>query len=164
MEKIQPNTLVSKHNTPSTTLLKQALLLNFSKPLMDLSSIAYKNLEGFSFLRKDIQRAILTSSSVGELIRIFRQRERTASVTFEELLQQRIRRQDALYFSIVLRRECWASLESLSTSLRTKTENALLNVSILETLCNLYQIGIINERHNSLHFEIMHLYSESIFQ
>lgn len=62
-----------------------------------------------------------TSSSVGAFTRTFKQRDRIASVTFEELLQHKIRRQEALYFSIVLRRECWASLESLSTSLSTNT-------------------------------------------
>lgn len=55
MEKTQPNTLVSKHNTPSITLLMQTLLLNFSKPLMDLSSIAYENLGGFCLRRKDAE-------------------------------------------------------------------------------------------------------------
>lgn len=44
-----------------------------------------------------------------------------ASVTFEELLQHKMSRQDELYFSIVLRRECCASRESLSTSFSTNT-------------------------------------------
>lgn len=64
----------------------------------------------------------MTSPSAGAFIRIFKQRERMASVTLEELLQHRISRQDALYFSIVLRRECCASLESLSTSFNMRTE------------------------------------------
>lgn len=67
-------------------------------------------------------KEIVTSPSVGAFIRIFRQRERMASVTLEELLLHRISRQDELYFSIVLRSECWASLESLSTSFNTRTD------------------------------------------
>lgn len=49
---------------------------------------------------------IQTSSFFGALTRTFRQRERTASVTLDELLQQRISLHDELYFSIVLRNEC----------------------------------------------------------
>lgn len=65
-------------------------------------------------------------------MRMFRQRERMASVTLEELLQQRISLQEELYFSIVLRRECWASLESLSTSFNTRTKAPLRVISTEE--------------------------------
>lgn len=83
----------------------------------------------------------LTSCSVGAFILIFRQRERTASVTLEELLQHKIRRQDALCFSMVLRRECWASLESLSTSFSTRTDIA--TYSSVQYMCHVNRLIFI---------------------
>ncbi len=62
-----------------------------------------------------------TSSLEGALILMLRHRDRTASITFEALLQHRTRRHAALYFSIVRRRECCASFDNLSTSFRTST-------------------------------------------
>ena len=64
---------------------------------------------------------LLTSSLLGAPTLTFRQRERTASMILELELQQSTRRHAALYFSIVRRKECCASLERRSTSFKTRT-------------------------------------------
>lgn len=43
-------------------------------------------------------------------------------MTFEVEVEHRMRRQVAIYFSIVRRKACWASLVSLSTSVSKTTE------------------------------------------
>ena len=48
-------------------------------------------------------------------------RLRTGEITRLGLSQQRMRRQELTYFSIVRRRACWASFVNLSTSVRRTT-------------------------------------------
>mmetsp|Transcript_4094 Transcript_4094/g.14308 ORF Transcript_4094/g.14308 Transcript_4094/m.14308 type:complete len:206 (+) Transcript_4094:340-957(+) len=62
-----------------------------------------------------------SSGADGAGTRTATQRLRTASSTFETLLQTRTRRQLAEYLSMVRRSECCASFESLSTSLSSSS-------------------------------------------
>lgn len=66
---------------------------------------------------------IFTSSELGRGTLIARQRLRIGSMTLEVEVEHRIRRQVAMYFSIVRRKACWASFVSLSTSVSNTTEN-----------------------------------------
>lgn len=88
-----------------------------------------------------------TSSWVGALTRILRQRDLTASVTLEELLQHKMSLQDELYFSMVLLRECCASLDNLSTSFSTKTvfmqNNELLFLCLFTPKYLIYMIDYV---------------------
>ena len=63
----------------------------------------------------------LTASSVGAGTRTGMQRLRTGSMTRQAELHERIRRQPALYFSIVRRSAACALVESRSTSFSTTT-------------------------------------------
>src|SRR6056297_1829354 len=73
-----------------------------------------------SFLETLLRMAQMLSCD-GAATLIPRHRERTGSITLEALLQHKIRRQAAVYFSIVRRRAAWAWRLSLSTSVRITT-------------------------------------------
>mmetsp|Transcript_33805 Transcript_33805/g.84243 ORF Transcript_33805/g.84243 Transcript_33805/m.84243 type:complete len:227 (-) Transcript_33805:280-960(-) len=62
-------------------------------------------------------------SAEGAAMRTQRQRERMGAITRQALLHVIMMRQVVMYFSIVRRRACCASLERLSTSLSTTTLN-----------------------------------------
>lgn len=64
-----------------------------------------------------------TSSVVGAATLTPKQRLRIAGMTLLVELQHKISRHVAVYFSIVRRKECWASFVSLSTSVNTTTIN-----------------------------------------
>lgn len=63
-----------------------------------------------------------TSSVVGRGTLMARHRLRIGPMTLEVDVEHRIRRQVAMYFSIVRRKACWASFVSLSTSVSSTTE------------------------------------------
>lgn len=65
----------------------------------------------------------LTSSVLGRGTLTARQRLWIGPMTLEVEVEQRMRRQVAMYFSIVRRKACWASFVSLSTSVSTTTED-----------------------------------------
>lgn len=65
-----------------------------------------------------------TSSTEGAATRIPRHLLLIAGITLLVELQHRIRRHVAMYFSIVRRNACWASLVRRSTSVSTTTVGA----------------------------------------
>jgi hypothetical protein len=67
-------------------------------------------------LEDTVCSTLIMSDCDGAETRIPRQRERTGSMTLLRLFATRIRRQVAVYFSMVRRRAACASLVSLSTS------------------------------------------------
>lgn len=67
-------------------------------------------------------KTLTTSSTAGAGILTPRHRLRMAGMTLDVEFAQRISLQVAIYFSMVRRRPCCASLVSLSTSVRTTTE------------------------------------------
>ena len=77
-----------------------------------------------------------TSSTVGAATLTPKQRLRIAGITLLVELQHKISRHVVVYFSIVLRKECWASFVSLSTSVNTTTvkKNKIIN----NVRCNNY--------------------------
>lgn len=72
----------------------------------------------------------LTSSVLGRGTLIARQRLRIGPMTLEVEVEQRMRRQVPMYFSIVRRKACWASFVSLSTSVSNTTENKSEHITI----------------------------------
>ena len=64
-----------------------------------------------------------TSSRLGAATLIPRHLLLMAGMTLLVELQHRTSRQVAMYFSMVLRKACWASFDSLSTSVKTTTAN-----------------------------------------
>lgn len=78
----------------------------------------------------------LTSSMLGAGTRTARHLLRIGGITLDVELQHKINLQVDIYFSMVLRKACWASLVSLSTSVNKTTErrnktNFNLNIYIL---------------------------------
>lgn len=71
----------------------------------------------------------LTSSVLGRGTLIARQRLRIGPMTLEVEVEQRMRRQVYMYFSIVRRKACWASFVSLSTSVSNTTENKSVTIT-----------------------------------
>lgn len=69
----------------------------------------------------------LTSSVLGRGTLIAKQRLLIGPITLEVELQQRMRRQVDIYFSMVRRKACWASFVSLSTSVSNTTEKQWTN-------------------------------------
>ena len=74
--------------------------------------------------------SLLTSSMLGRGTRMARQRLLIGPMTLEVELQQRMRRQVDMYFSIVRRSACWASLVRRSTSVSNTTERERDNLGL----------------------------------
>lgn len=70
----------------------------------------------------------LASSVLGKGTLTARHRLWMGPMTFEVEVEHRMRRQVAIYFSIVRRKACWASLVSLSTSVSKTTESKSMTI------------------------------------
>lgn len=68
-------------------------------------------------------RTFVISEAVGDGIRIMSSLDRMGAIILLVLVQHRITRRLAMYFSMVLRRAAWASLERDSASWKTITLN-----------------------------------------
>ena len=100
----------------------------------------------------------LTSSMLGAGTRTARHLLRIGGITLDVELQHKINLQVDIYFSMVLRKACWASLVSLSTSVNNTTESRRNKTKFWVFIFLIIQSEILNSKPNILVFPLEKTY------